>query len=271
MVLCPHLYFNEKTKMPKYFDIHSHLNFDEYAPDFNEVIERLRDSETNTITIGTDLESSRRAVELAEKYPEIYACIGVHPVENPARIFDKQEFEKLVIHPKVVAIGECGLDYFHAKKDEDKERQEKLFLDQIQFAIEYDKPIMIHSRDAYDDLLNILEPLKKVHGEKLRGDVHFFAGNLEEAKRFFAINFTISFTGVITFARNYDEVIKNSPLEMIMSETDAPFVAPVPFRGKRNEPSYVKEVVKKIAEIRAENEENIREILIQNTKRVFGI
>ncbi len=257
--------------MPKYFDIHSHLNFDEYAPDFDEVIERLREAETHTICVGTDLDSSIRAVNLANKYPEIYACIGVHPVDDPKRKFVKEDFEELVKNPKVVAIGECGLDYFHAKKEEDKERQDKLFLDQIEFAIEYDKPIMIHSRDAYDDLLNILEPLAKIHGEKLRGNVHFFAGTLSEAQRFFAINFTISFTGVITFARNYDDVIKNSPLEMIMSETDAPFVAPAPYRGKRNEPSYVQEVVKKIAEIRGEDEEIVGETLIKNAKRVFEI
>jgi TatD DNase family protein len=257
--------------MPKYFDIHSHLNFEEYSKDFDEVIKRLRETETHTITIGTDLESSKQAVVLAEKYPEIYACIGVHPVENPTRNFDKEEFEKLVAHPKVVAIGECGLDYFHAKREEDKERQEKLFLDQIEFAIEHDKPVMIHSRDAYGDLLKILEPLANIHKEKLRGDVHFFAGNLEEAQRFFAINFTISFTGVITFARNYDNVIKNSPLEMIMSETDAPFVAPTPHRGKRNEPSYVSEVVKKIAEIREEDLEIVGETLVKNAKRVFKI
>ncbi len=271
MGLCRHLYFYVKTKMPKYFDIHSHLNFQDYEKDFDEVIERLRETETHTITIGTDLESSKQALGLADKYPEIYACIGVHPVENPTRNFDKEEFGKLAIHPKVVAIGECGLDYFHAKKEEDRERQEKLFLDQIEFALEHDKPIMIHSRDAYGDLLNILEPLAKIHGEKLRGDVHFFAGNLEEAQRFFAINFTISFTGVITFARNYDEVIKNAPLEMIMSETDAPFVAPALYRGKRNEPSYVKEVVKKIAEVRGEDEEIVKETLVKNAKRVFKI
>jgi TatD DNase family protein len=257
--------------MPKYFDIHSHLNFDDYNTDFEEVIEKLQETETHTICVGTDLESSKRAVDLATNYSEIYACIGIHPVDDPSRSFDKEAFAKIVDHPKVVAIGECGLDYFHQDKENDRERQEKLFLDQINFALDYDKPIMIHSRDAYHDLLNILEPLAKTHGTKLRGNVHFFAGTLEEAKRFFVIGFTISFTGVITFARNYDEVIKNAPLEMIMSETDAPFVAPIPYRGKRNEPSYVSEVVKKIAEIREIDEEIVRETLIQNTKRVFKI
>ncbi len=176
----------------------------------------------------------------------------------------------MVKNPKVVAVGECGLDFFHAKKEEDFERQEKLFLDQIEFALEHDKPIMIHSREAYGELLDTLEPLVEKHGNKLRGDVHFFAGDLETAKRFVKIGFTLSFTGVITFAQSYDEVIKNIPLESIMSETDAPFVAPVPYRGKRNEPSYVQEVVKKIALIRGEDLEIVSKTLISNAQRVFG-
>lgn len=123
---------------------------------------------------------------------------------------------------------------------------------------------MIHARNAYEEILEILEPLKKIHGEKLRGNVHFFAGDWPTAQRFFELGFTISFTGVITFARDYDEVIKKAPLEMIMSETDAPFVAPAPYRGKRNEPSYVSEVVQKIAELRGEPLEGVRAALVKN-------
>lgn len=257
----------------KYIDIHSHLNFPDYQKDWDEVIQRLRETETGTVVVGTDFESSKKAVELADKYGEIYACIGIHPVDDPSKIFESEKFEELMKHPKVVAIGECGLDYFHQDKNntEETERQKKLFLEQVNFALKHNKPIMIHSRDAYAELLEILEPLSKEHGEKLWGDVHFFAGNLEIAKRFWDIGFTTSFTGVITFARNYDEVIKNSPLNMLMSETDAPFVAPVPYRGKRNEPSYVVEVVKKIAEIRGEDFETIQKALIKNTERVFGL
>lgn len=257
--------------MPKYFDIHSHLNFPDYEKDFPEIIGRLRETETHTICVGTDLESSKKAIELADEYPEIYACIGVHPVDDPKRNFVREDFEKLVYNPKVVAIGECGLDYFHQKREEDKERQERDFRAHIDFALDKNLPIMIHSRDAYQDLLDILEPLASVHGEKLRGNVHFFAGNIEEAKRFFNIGFSVSFTGVITFARNYDEVIKYSPLDMIMSETDAPFVTPAPYRGKRNEPSFVQEVVKKIAEIRGEDEEMVSKVLVHNALRGFGL
>ncbi len=255
--------------MPKYFDIHSHLNFADYEQDWEEVIARLRETETHTIVVGTDLESSKKAVELAEKYPEIYACIGVHPVDNQTRIFEEAEFESLVTHPKVVAVGECGLDFFHSKKAEDYERQKVLFVAQVEFAMKHHKPIMIHARDAYEELLEILEPLKLIHGENLRGNVHFFAGNWEVAQRFFKIGFTVSFTGVITFARNYDEVIRQAPLEMIMAETDAPYVSPVPYRGKRNEPSYVQEVVKKIAEIRQADFEEVRQGLVNNALRMI--
>jgi len=129
---------------------------------------------------------------------------------------------------------------------------------------------MIHARNAYEELLEILEPVKKKYGVTLRGNVHFFAGSAEIAKRFFDIGFTVSFTGVITFARDYDEVIKSAPLNMIMSETDSPYVTPIPYRGKRNEPSYVSEVVKQIAEIRGENDKMVGDILVSNTLSMIG-
>lgn len=259
--------------IPQFFDIHSHLNFKDYENDFSDVVSRLKDTETYTITVGTDFDYSKTAVEIAEKYEEVYACIGVHPVDNPTRKFEVEKFKDLVRHPKVVAIGECGLDFFHQDKADTAEvkRQKDLFLDHIHLAISNSKPIMIHSRDAYSELLEILEPIARKEGEKLTGNVHFFAGDKETAKRFFDIGFTISFTGVVTFARNYDEVISYAPLDMIMSETDAPYVAPVPYRGKRNEPSYVSEVVKQIALIRRENFESVKTALVKNALRVFKI
>lgn len=255
----------------KYIDIHSHLNFADLYDDRVAVLARMREADTGTVVVGTDYESSARAVELANDNEGVWACVGVHPVDDPSRIFEREKFEELVKHPKVVAVGECGLDFFHQDKSTDFERQKAQFLEQVHFALTHDKPIMIHSRSAYPELLEILEPLKVEYGEKLRGDIHFFAGTLEEAKRFWAIGFTTSFTGVITFARNYDEVIKNAPLEMLMSETDSPYVAPVPYRGKRNEPSYVQEVVRKIAEIRGEDLETVQKALIGNACRVFNL
>jgi TatD DNase family protein len=256
---------------PTFFDIHSHLDFPDYDEDKSEVLERLKETDTYTITVGTDPESSARAIALAEENEGIYACIGVHPVDKPLREFDKGLYQKLASHPKVVAIGECGLDFFHKKKEDDFKRQEQLFLDQIQLALEEDKPIMIHARNSYDEILDILEPLKREHGERLRGNAHFFAGSLNQARRFLDIDFTISFTGVITFTRDYDEVIKFAPLEMIHAETDSPFVAPVPYRGKRNEPSYVSEVAKTLAHVRGESFEVVQKALIENACRVFKI
>ena len=259
--------------MPKYFDIHCHLNSHEYDEDREAVMERLALSETSVIVVGTDFESSKWAVELAEKHENVYACIGVHPAEGPEhKGFNKSEgWDELMKRPKVVAIGECGIDLFKIDKEKDYERQKKLFIEQIEFALEHDKPIMIHSRDAYDEVLEILEPLVRLHGHKLRGNSHFFTGTLEQAKRYWAIGFTTSFTGVITFALDYDEVIKNAPMDMIMSETDAPWVSPTPYRGKRNEPSYVSEVVKKIAEIRGEDEILVQKTLVENALRMFQI
>lgn len=255
--------------MPKYFDIHSHLNFDDFALDWDEVIARMRETGTYTIVVGTNYEDSKVAVELAEKYPEIYACVGVHPVDDKNAVFEKEKFEELIKHSKVVAIGECGLDFHHAKKSEDYERQKELFLAQIDFALKYDKPLMIHARDAYQEILEVFESLS-CPTAKLRGNVHFFAGDWEIAQRFFALNFTVSFTGVITLTSDYDEVVSRAPLDKILSETDAPLVAPVPYRGKRNEPAYVSEVVKKIAEVRGEPFELVRETLVNNALSMIG-
>lgn len=254
--------------MIKYFDVHSHLNATQFDADREEVIQRL--IETATIVVGTNLENSKTAIALAERYENIYACIGIHPVDDPQATFKVEEFEKLVSHPKVVAIGECGLDFFHAKKMEDYDRQKELFLAQIHFALEHDKPLMIHAREAYEEILEILEPLKREHGEKLRGNIHFFAGNWVVAERFLHLGFTLSFTGVITFTRDYDEVIQKAPLASILSETDAPYVAPVPYRGKRNEPNYVSEVVRKIAEIRGEELGMVEKTLVNNALNMVG-
>ncbi len=271
----------------KYIDIHCHLDFPDYGEQLVDVLARMKEGEVGAITIGTDLESSRRAVKIAEENENIWACIGVHPVDitpQPPLIIRGGErsegvileLEELIKSEKVVAIGECGLDYFRLPKEEDKikeekERQEKLFHQQIEFALKHDKPLMLHCRTAYKEVLDILEEYKKGEGgEKLRGNCHFFAGTVEEAKRFVGLGFTCSFTGVITFTHDYDEVIKSLPLDSIMSETDAPFVAPVPHRGKRNEPTFVIEVVKKLAQIRGLKEEEVAQILLQNAKRIFA-
>ncbi|MFA7252743.1 MAG: TatD family hydrolase [Candidatus Paceibacterota bacterium] len=252
----------------KYIDIHSHLCLSDYPVDQVTVIANLHKNEVGTIIIGTTLEDSREVVKIAEQNDNIWACIGVHPKDGVVPIFIEEEFDKLVSHPKVVAIGECGLDYFKLEGDIEKikEKQKEVFIQQIEFAIKHNKPLMIHARDSYDDIYDILNNYRG----KVRGNMHFFAGSLEQARKFIDLGFTLSFTGVITFARNYDEIIKNIPLDKIQAETDAPFVAPVPYRGQKNEPSYVIEVYKKIAEIRGENVEQVRLQMLKNAHSVFG-
>lgn len=261
--------------MYEYIDIHSHLNFPDYEKDFDEVVQRLKDTKTATITVGTDLASSQKAVELAEKYENIYACIGLHPADNLTEVFEVEEFDKLVSHKKVVAIGECGLDYGREKNaqvdPEEKKRQLKDFEKQIDFAVKHNKPLMLHVRNAHEDVLSILVEKKKEFGEKLRGNSHFFSGDKEIAQKYLDLGFTVSFTGVITFTQGYDDVVKFVPLDKMMSETDSPFVSPIPYRRTRNEPSYVSEVVKKIAEIRGEDLEFVKKTLKDNAIRYFGL
>ena len=261
----------------KYFDIHSHLNFPEYDADREAVLVRMRESGVATITVGTNFETSRSAIALAEKKDCVFACIGTHPVDAeegklPA-IFEESTFEKLVVHPKVVAIGECGLDYGKSgiADEADKIRQKKDFEMQIDFAVKYNKPLMLHVRNAHTDVLDILNSKKREYGDKLRGNAHFFSGSTEIEKKYLDLGFSVSFTGVITFVKDYDEAVAYAPLNMIMSETDAPFVAPIPYRGKRNEPTYVIEVVKKMAQIKDKTVEEMQKILVDNAVRIFNI
>lgn len=256
----------------QYIDIHCHLDFPDYGDEVGEVLVRMREREVGAITIGTDLESSQRAVKIAEENEDIWACIGIHPapsLQGKAWSETEKEFEKLVSSPKVVAIGECGLDFFRTaleNLENEKKRQKKLFEKQIEFALKYDKPLMLHCRNAYDEAVDIL---KAYSGS--RGNFHFFAGDTNQAKKILDMGFTVSFTGVITFTQDYDEVLKFIPKGSIMSETDSPFVAPVPYRGKRNEPAFVVEVVKRMAEIRRIPEEEMSRELLQTAEKIFRI
>lgn len=271
--------------MPDYFDIHTHVNFKAFDEDREEVIERSLKNNTWMINIGTQLNTSKEAVKLAEKYKEgVYASIGLHPVHtikteieeeessfvSREEIFEEKDYKDLIKSDKVLAIGECGLDYFRIDKST-KEKQIESFEKQIEFAIKYNKPLMIHCRDAYDDLLDILNSKKKEYGDKLVGNIHFFAGDVNVAKRFLNIDFTLSFTGVITFTNDYDEVIKYVSIDKIMSETDAPYVTPTPFRGKRNEPLYVEYVVRRIALIKNLDFSETKSKLVDNSLNFFKI
>ncbi len=255
----------------KYIDIHCHLNLPEFDADMAEVISRAQEKEVGMIVVGVDKKSSEKAVEIAENNKNIWAVIGLHPADDPKEVFDFDFYKKLASHPKVVGIGECGFDYYH-RPLEDKSRQQDIFEKQIAISNEVKKPLMLHIRNgvnggnAYADAIEVLKKHTKVHG-----DVHFFAGSLEEARQFINLGFKLSFTGVITFTRDYDEVIKNIPLNMIMVETDAPFVAPAPYRGKRNESSYVIEIAHKIAEIRGEPVDKVLTHLVDNAKELFKL
>ena len=258
-------------------DIHAHLNFSDYDADRAEVIERARDADCGVINVGTDLSTSRAVVKLAKENENFWASVGLHPkaVDEGISETDWSELEKLASDKKVVAIGECGLDYFKREGGsvelEVKQKQIGIFKRQIELAVKVNKPLMLHIRDAYDEVLEILSSKLQTTPSTLRAHAHFFAGDWAMAKKFLDLNITLSFTGVITFAAQYDGVIKNAPLEMILAETDAPYVAPAPYRGRRNEPLYVAEVIKKIAALKNLPLETVQATLLANARRVFAL
>lgn len=270
--------------MLKYFDAHTHTNFIAYKDDRDEVMKRAQTAGVGMNIVGTQIDTSRAAVELAREYDGAWASIGLHPVHTArsyhdtkelgeggeeftsrGEIFDMAAYRELGKDPKVIAVGECGMDYYRVE-EKTKEVQSKAFIEQIELANTLQKPLMLHIRNAYDDALEIL----KAHAT-VKGDVHFFAGDWAIAKRFLDFGFTLSFTGVVTFTGDYDEVIRNAPLDMLLSETDAPYITPTPHRGKRNEPAYIPLVVERIAAIRGEEREKVAEQLLENAKRVFGL
>lgn len=263
----------ETRKFPRFFDIHSHVNDARFDSDRIEVIERTLREDVYTISVGTDRRSSQLVTQLAEFYDGMYSSIGIHPTDNTKEQFNEKYFTELASSRKVVAVGECGLDYLRAvdTSADKKKRQKDLFETQIEFAVRVGKPLMVHCREAHHDAIDILSSKKREHGEKLSGNIHFFSAGADIAKQYLELGFSMSFSGVITFARDYDDTVRYIPLNMIMSETDSPYAAPIPFRGKRNEPLYVAEVVKKIAEIRGEPLETVAPALVKNAFRVFGI
>ncbi len=256
------------------------------------------------INVGTQADTSQAAIQLAEKYDEgVYATVGLHPIHTEKSYHDPQElgvgpnpsfsnsrelenkegegftsrgenfdydyYKKLAEHPKVVGIGECGLDYYRLE-EHTKEKQKRAFLEQIQLSYEVQKPLMIHCRKAFADLVDILKSEKSLLGNR-PGIVHFFSGAVEDAKNLLDLGFLFSFGGVITFTHDYDEVVKYIPLERIALETDAPYITPVPYRGKRNEPLYVQEVAKKLAELKEVEFEYSSSKTLENTRTIFGI
>lgn len=277
--------------MPKLIDVHTHVHFAAYENDMREVINRALEEETWLVNVGTQFHTSEDAIKIAEEYDEgVYATVGLHPIHTTKSYhdekelgggdsamaftsrgeeFDKNVYKKLAEHQKVLAIGECGLDYYRLD-EATKEKQAVVFVKQIELAREVGKPLMIHCREAFPDLIKVLQKNKNKLKEKA-GIAHFFTGSVEDSKTLKELGFYFSLGGVVTFARDYDNAIKEIGLERIVLETDAPYVAPTQFRGKRNEPSYVKYIAKKIAEILGEDLERVEKQTTDNARAVLGI
>ena len=276
---------------PYLIDVHTHINFNAFREDGHEVVRRTLEAGVWMVLVGSQIDTSRRALEYARQYERgVYAAVGLHPIHlgemevdidqmNAAdgvpgfttrkEEFDYQAYRDLALDPKVVAIGECGLDYYRLRDTEEiKKKQAETFRKQVALAREVKRPLMIHCRNAYEDLLAIL---REERANEIGGDIHFFAGDWEIAKQFLDLGFYLSFTGVITFANQYDDTIKKVPLNRIMIETDAPYVAPVPHRGKRNEPLYVEEVARRIAVIKGIALEEAVHATSENALRLFRL
>ncbi len=256
-------------------DSHCHLQFPKYSDDLNEVISRARKLDMGMICVGTDLETSKQAVEIAEKFEGVWATIGAHPTDAANEPADISEYEKLLDSNKIIAIGEVGLDYYRTPEPEKQNQQKEVFEKFLSLAVKSDLPVVIHSRDAgkgsmgivHADLLSIL---KNNLPPKL-GVAHSFTGTIDEARQYLDLGFYLGFNGIITFARQYDELVQFVPLDRILIETDAPFLSPEPYRGQRNEPAYIIEVAKKLAELKGESYEKIIEQTTQNSKKLFNI
>ena len=246
--------------MPAFYDAHAHLDYPDFAADFPQVLERARAAGiTRLISIGTDLASSRRAIQLAEQHAEVYAVAGWHPNEAAEAPPDlRPALREFAKHPKVVALGETGLDYYRlpSTKGEPaaadapiKARQAEIFRQHLEVAAEAGLNCVIHQRgDCLADTLVLWEPF----ASRVRGQFHCFSGTVAELQRVLALNAIVSFTGIATFknGQNVRHVIATTPLDRFMLETDCPFLAPVPYRGQRCEPAYVKEISETVAQVK---------------------
>ena len=245
-------------------DTHCHLYDDKLYPKLDEIILNAKKANVEKmICIGDNLNTSLKSLEIAEKYNNIYATVGIHPHES------KDASEKYLSkiarysnHQKVVAIGEIGLDYYYNFSD--SEIQKAVFLEQLKLAKKLNLPSVIHCRDAYEDLLEII-----IESEHNKGVIHCFSGDLEFANKIINLGYYISFTGMITFVKELEDVIKNISLNHILIETDSPYLAPVPYRGKINEPAYVEKVAEKIAEIKNLSIKEVIDITTNNANVLF--
>ncbi len=282
-------------------DTHCHINFDDYKNDADQVIRQALDNDIWLILSGTDIKSSNRALSLANKYEKgVYVAVGLHPSNLHDQTFEEKDsegkikqiskikaqdfdfgvYEKLAKFEKVVAIGEIGLDYYRLDPGQDKNKQKKkqqeVFAAQLFLARSLYLPVIIHCRQAHDDLLTMLQDFKAEYGHLLPTDkpwgvLHCFSGDEDLAWKYFKLGLIISFTGLITFSSNWDEMIRKIPLDKIMVETDSPYMTPEPYRGERNEPFLVQYVAKRIADIRGIKLEKVAERTTETAKQLFNI
>jgi TatD DNase family protein len=265
--------------MAVFFDTHAHLDYPDYAPDLAEVVMRAQAAGiTKIISIGTSLDSSERAIRLAEKFPAVFAAVGWHPTEALIAPDDlRPALRELARHPKVVAIGETGLDYHHLPSEKPeftaaddaryKEKQAEIFRQQMEVATEFGLNCVIHQRTAWDDTIAQMRPFIG----KTRGVFHCFGESLERMQQVFEIGSLVSFTGIITFknAQNVRAAAAAAPLGQFMLETDCPYLAPVPYRGKRCEPAYVKEISETVAQIKLCSLEELSAAICKTAKEFF--
>lgn len=276
-------------------DTHAHVNFNAYRDDADTIIGRALEGGVGMILVGSNYKTSKRALDYANKYQDgVWAAVGLHPVHLEARTaededysfmtlaedFVRDAYDKLAQMPKVVAIGEIGLDYYHVDRTGDwtaaRERQQEAFVKQLLMAREFDKPVIIHCRQAHDDLLALLKELRRERRDIFPrnrdwGVMHCFSGDEDLAWQYFALGLKVSFTGIITFSKGWDDLIRRLPLDRFMVETDSPYLTPEPFRGQRNEPAYVFHVAERIAEIKKISLEKIAEATTRNAIDLFRL
>lgn len=304
------------NNLPVIIDTHSHLQFDAFAGDQDRVIEKTLAEHIWAINVGTNFATSKNAVALAEKYQQgLYSAIGLHPMYAgaeflkiksdpsegefaPENSFDKEKYRQLAASKKVVAVGEIGLDYYYkpktaAKLAEFKEKQKRIFLEQLDFAKELGLPVILHCRMAHEDVIDILKSQITNHKSQLRGVVHCFTGTWEQAQKYMDLGFYLGINGII-FKFNIDQVLKNAPLEKIMVETDCPYLTPLPAIALvetrelsalpkfpsaeagpngyvRNEPIFIKHTIQKIAELKNISFDKVAEQTTQNARKLFRI
>ncbi len=282
-----------------FIDTHAHVNFAAFRDDAEEVIRRSLDNDTWMILVGAEFKTSNRALHYANKYEKgVYAAIGLHPIHLEEGHIDSQEedntysfvpryeefdygsYEKLAKFEKVVAIGEIGLDYYHLDPTKDvvavKKKQHEVFAQQLLLARSLNLPVIIHCRQAHDDLVEILQEFKKEYGHLIPTDrpwgvIHCFSGDEDLAWKYFRLGLLISFTGLITFSQQWDDLIRKIPLDKIMIETDTPYMTPEPYRGERNEPVLVQYVAKRIADIKNLKIEKVAEVTTRTARELFRI